>query len=99
MELRSVERVKVFERCCVGQEVLVLFYFYRNAANHEIDLISLSGDILVHPSLKVGKAALQGVVAYSATSNLVGNEDKGGFLSSKLIELGLQFLKCLVYIW
>ena len=67
-----------------------------DAANHENHLIGALCHILVHPSLKVGKAALHGIVAHTAAANLVGHEDECGILVGKLVELFLNLFQRLV---
>ena len=67
-----------------------------DAANHENHLIGALCHILVHPSLKVGKAALHGIVAHTAAANLVGHEDKCGILVNEFVKFGLDGRQCIV---
>ena len=76
-----------------------LFYLHRDAAHHEHHLVGLCGHILVHPSLQVGEASLDGVVAHAAAAYLVGHEDEGGVLLCEPVELVLQALQRFVHRW
>jgi len=50
-------------------------------------------DILIDPSLEVGEFALHLVVAHSAATDFVGDEDEGGVLGGEAVELGLECLQ------
>ena len=69
--------------------------FQRNPAHHQYDLIGLGGNILVEPSLQVGKAPLNGIGANSATANLICYEDEGGVYGSKAVKFLFHSLKCI----
>ena len=56
------------------------------------------GDILIHPTLQIGKLALDGILADTAAAYLVGDEDEGGFLGSETVELGFDGLQRVVYL-
>ena len=48
------------------------------------------GDVLIHPTLQIRKPPLERILADSTTADLVGHEDKRGFLSCETVELGLN---------
>ena len=67
------------------------FYFYWYTTNHEYHFVGLLGDILVHPTLQVGKLTLQRVGTYTSQTNLVRNEDICRIVSGKGVEF---FFNC-----
>ena len=54
---------------------LLTFNFYRDARNHEDDLVGTACNVLVHSALKVGKPPLHGIHAHATTPYLVGHEN------------------------
>ena len=65
---------------------MLSFYLYGYATDHQDYLVGLFGYVLVHPTLKVSKFALDGVVAHTTTANLISYENIGGIMGSKLVE-------------
>ena len=70
--------------------VFMSFNFYRNATDHECDLIGMLRYILVHPALKVCELALHGVVTHTARTDFVGDKDKSGILLGEAVKLSLE---------
>ena len=62
-------------------------YFY--STDHEDHFVCLGGYVLVHPALKVSKLTLDGIIADTSTSYLVGDKDIGGIGVGELVEFGL----------
>jgi hypothetical protein len=48
------------------------------------------GYVLIHPTLQIRKPPLERILTDTSTANLVGHEDKRGFLSCETVELGLN---------
>ena len=56
------------------------------------------GDILIHPTLKVGELSLESILTDPAQTYLIGNKDKSSILCRKTVELILGYVEHSIYI-
>ena len=70
--------------------VFMSFNFYRNTANHQDDLVCMLGNILVHPTLQIGEAALHRIFTHPTRANFVSDKDESGVLLREAVKLSLE---------
>ena len=70
--------------------VYISLDFHGDATDHKDNLISMLGYILIHPTLKVGKAALDSIVTHTTRADFIGDKDESGVLLGEVVKLSFE---------